>query len=143
MQVPCTVYVFDFDGVVVDYEGEPRWVGVEALRQAAERGIVYIVSGRPARDRGKVLRILKDLGLDGLVHGVILGRRRGEPEEEYKYERALELLSSEGCILEIHDDNPRVLDRLSGIPRGGLILHYDNNCTPVKGRTSLPACQPT
>ncbi len=141
MQVPCPVYIFDFDGVLIDSEGEPRRVGVEALRQAAGMGRVYILSGRPPRDRGKVLGVLRSLGVLAVVEDVILGRGRGVPEEEYKYERALEILSTEGCILEVHDDNPRVLDRLSRLARGGLVLHYNGYCTPVRGHTTIQVCR--
>ncbi|MCE4603272.1 MAG: hypothetical protein F7B18_08830, partial [Desulfurococcales archaeon] len=109
-------------------------------REAAGMGRVYILSGRPPRDRGKVLNVLGDLGLIHLVEDVVLGRERGVPEEEYKYEMALEILSTEGCILEVHDDNPRVLDRLSRLARGALVLHYNGYCTPIKGSTTIRIC---
>ncbi|MEB3774533.1 MAG: hypothetical protein GSR86_06390 [Desulfurococcales archaeon] len=139
----CMVFVFDIDGVLLDREGESiRSIGVEALRWAVEHGAVYIISGRSSRDKGFILDLLKSVEVRvGGIEDVLMrvpGDRRGEVDVKREY--LLEVLSREGCILEVHDDNPRVLDASRRIVKGGLVLHYDNTCEAIYGRSIIPAC---
>ncbi len=142
MSIDCHVYIFDVDGVLVYPWGEPRPLGFKALSWALADGAVYIVSGRPARERGLLTRLLRSISVKpGLIAGYYLRQDPGIGEVEHKLSSVQDILSTEGCILEVHDDNPRVLDSLRRLVTGGLILHYNDNCEAVYGSTRIPYCK--
>ena len=135
----CMVFVFDYDGVL-SVEGEPRRLGVRLLLEALDLdGRVYIVSGRPRYERDVIVRFLREQGVSpSRVRGIIL---RGRGSEEYhKLEAYRVVADREGCLGEIHDDNPEALWPARRIVARGLILHYDEYCEPLHGHSILPSC---
>ncbi len=141
----CSVFVFDFDGVLAaSTEGGrivAREAGISALREALGVGTVYVLSGRVSQEKWIIKALLSQ---EGLYRGVkVVTRRPGDKRSEvdYKLSELLRILEVEGCIGEIHDNNPYVLEAARRhVLRGG-ILHYDNTCEPLYGFTVLEACR--
>ena len=139
-ELTCLVFVFDFDGVLARGD-EPRELGVRFLAKAVKLGgRVYIVSGRRPRDRGVIRTILKEAGI-GLnrLRGLYL--REAGSEEAFKLEVYREIYDREGCIGEIHDDNPEALWPARKLVDHGLILHYDDYCEVLYGYSILDSCR--
>ena len=136
----CMVFVFDYDGVL-SLEGGPRRLGVRLLLEAlALNGRVYIVSGRPSHEASIITGLLREQGIPASrIRGILL-RGRGS-EVHHKLEAYREVESREGCLGEIHDDNPEALWPARRIVERGLILHYDEFCEPIHGYSILPSCR--
>lgn len=133
------VFVFDFDGVIYDpVSGEPRSVGVEALREAARLGRVYIVTGRSERDMRVIREVLGEAG----VRVPVIARPPGIVGDEVsvKLELWSRLLAVEECILEVHDDNEDVLSAARRRAIGALVLHHGDRCWSIRGRSLIRAC---
>ncbi|MCE4601300.1 MAG: HAD family hydrolase [Desulfurococcales archaeon] len=138
--MPCPVFVFDFDGVIVS-EGGLRTRGVEALGEALEMGgRVYIVSGRRPSNRGYIGGILREAGFSVARLGGLYLRESGS-EESFKLETYIRIRDLEGCIGEIHDDNPEALWPARRLVEHGLILHYDEYCEAIYGYSILRSCR--
>ncbi len=137
----CDVYVFDYDGVLVYAgTGEPRRVGIDALLEATRIGVAYLVSGRPTHERSIILATLRDAGVPVSKLGGVVLRSRGS-EAWHKLEAYMTIRDREGCIGEIHDDNPEVLYPARRLVERGLILHYDDHCEPLHGYSLLSPCK--
>lgn len=136
----CRVIVFDFDGVLYR-EGDVRGLGIALVAEALSRGFrVYIVSGRRVRDLPLVKSILREAGVPpGRLSGIML-RDRGS-EAWFKLSAYSSIVDSEGCILEIHDDNAEALWPARRIVSGGLVLHYNGYCSVIYGSTVFEACR--
>lgn len=131
----CDVFVFDLDGVLImpSEEGvKPRRLGISLLNLAIEVGVAYIFSGRPRSERGEILLHLREGGANvGGVKALLLKPRPGIGEIPWKLEAFEEILSTEGCVGEVHDDNPYVLSALRRRVDYGLVLHYDSDSYEV------------
>jgi len=142
MDGDCRVYIFDIDGVLLYPDNSIRNIGINALKWALDHGRVYIVSGRSRRDVGVVYKLLKSVGVQvNHLSGIYMrepGDYRGELAVKLDY--IMGVLSSEGCILEVHDDNTSVLNSVRRIVRGGVILHYNEYCEPLYGESTIPVC---
>ncbi|GBF09243.1 hypothetical protein apy_09680 [Aeropyrum pernix] len=137
----CRTVVFDFDGVMAEgFQGEvrPRPLGVALARRLIGRGYrVYVVSGRPEQERSLIARLLREWCIPlGGVRGIIL-RRRGVGEVDHKLESIMEVEAREGCVREVHDDNPYVLEALRRRVET-LVLHTPNGCEVLKGKPAEP-----
>jgi hypothetical protein len=136
----CMVFVFDYDGVIVS-EGEPRSLGVEALREALSiGGRVYLVTGRRERNVHAIRSLLRSLAIPHQRIAGVITRGKGS-EVSHKLEAYREISDHEGCIGEIHDDNPEALWPARRLVSRGLILHYDNYCEAIYGYSMLRACR--
>ncbi|BAN89930.1 hypothetical protein [Aeropyrum camini] len=137
----CGVVVFDFDGVLAETSGgevRQRPLGVVLARRLIGRGYrVYIVSGRPDREEGLIKRLLREwcIPLAG-VRGILL-RRSGVGEVDHKLESIMQIEAREGCVGEVHDDNPYVLEALRRRAET-LVLHTPQGCEVLKGRPAEP-----
>ncbi len=134
------VFVFDYDGVIYDREGI-RSKGIEALQEAISlAGIIYIVTGRWRKEEKTIRRVLVEAGVSHNKVKRIITRRRGS-EIAHKLEAYTSIIDYEGCIGEIHDDNPEVLWPARRLVTRGLILHHNNECEPIHGYTLLDSCR--
>jgi hypothetical protein len=142
----CLVFVFDFDGVLAvnNERGEvvARPAGTEAIREALSLGVVYILTGRRRAERGLIMSLLAREGVNvARVSIVARGARDRRSEVDYKSSSLLEILNAEGCVGEVHDDNPYVLEAVRRhVSRGG-VLHHERGCEPLYGSTILAACR--
>ncbi|MCE4599498.1 MAG: hypothetical protein F7C81_04800 [Desulfurococcales archaeon] len=139
----CSVIVFDVDGVLMDESGStPRSKGLELLAEAVAGYRVYIVTGRSEAERGVIVELLRNSGIRvGDLAGILM-RPRGDKSSEVALKVRLlnRVIDVEGCILELHDNNPRVLDAARKLVRGALVLHYNDGCETLKGRSVLGKC---
>ncbi len=142
--IDCLVAVFDVDGVLLEsdwYHGvRPREIGVNVLRELLAKGYrVYIVSGRPEARRGETLDQLRKAGIPiERLAGVMLDRW-GVGERASKLRNIEAIMLREGCIGEVHDDNPEVLSSV-GRRAHALLLHGPWGCEAVKGHSASTAC---
>ena len=142
----CEVFIFDFDGVLAKAaEGEapaPRLLGISLLRTATARGIVYIYTGRHCRERDLILSLLREWGIRPSRINGILCRSSGVSEVDAKLGHLARVLEVEGCIGEVHDDNPYILSSIRRHTRfHALVLHYDDSCEVIQGRSLLGGCR--
>ncbi len=142
----CFVAVLDVDGVLlrrgIGGEVEVRRLGVEVARSLAEAGYrLHVHTGRRPGDRGLVLSLLREAGfpLSSTVCLMFRGER-GVGEVEWKLSALQEALEREGCVGEIHDDNPEVLEAARRMV-GGAVLHWDEYCGLLYGSTAAPQCR--
>ncbi len=142
----CMVFVFDFDGVLAVPLEEgmvaPRARGLEALKEATGMGVVYVLTGRSVNEKSIITSLLSESGVS--LSGVsIITRSTGDSRGEvnYKISAMEDIYGVEGCIGELHDDNPYVLaSARRRVIRGG-VLHYDDICEPLYGYSVLEACR--
>jgi len=140
----CPVAVFDVDGVLVEGDPwlgvRPRRLGVAVLSELLWKGFrVYIVTGRPASRRGETLAHLREAGVPVERLAGLLTDSWGVGEVASKLRNVELVLSREGCIGEVHDDNPSVLEAV-GRRAEALVLHGPWGCETVKGQSSSSAC---
>ena len=141
----CLVAVFDVDGVLLEADPlglgvRPRPLGIEALRELLEQGFrVYIVTGRPAGRRGETLYQLRAAGVPVERLAGVLMDEWGVGELASKLRNIERVLEREGCIGEVHDDNPEVLSSV-GRRAYALILHGPWGCEELRGHSSSRAC---
>lgn len=142
MELECGVFVFDFDGVIVRGDGSLRPLGARLLREALGLGVVYVYSGRPREELGIVVEALSEAGVPrGRLAGVLL-RRGSLGELDAKRGHLEAILRREGCIREVHDDNEAALWLAWEVAApGALVLHGDDWCRPIRGRSALPQCR--
>jgi hydroxymethylpyrimidine pyrophosphatase-like HAD family hydrolase len=137
----CEVIVFDFDGVLAKEGLEPRPLGVELLKRALEMGfLVYIVSGRGRAEADTVKSFLREIGVNLQRVSFLLRPSHAYSEREWKLQAYERILEKHGCIMEIHDGNPYVLYSARRLNVRTLVLHYDNFCETIRGRTILGKC---
>jgi len=146
------VYVFDIDGVLLymwssfihrlgksehwsppsmnpECSGRvtPRDLGIKLLMDRSVKGRVILVTGRPERKRRNTVAQLKELGVYKHVDALLMRRdddRR--PEWEVKPELLEAFVDDPYSVLEIHEDNERVLKAYSKrFPYALLYLHAD------------------
>ncbi|MCE4604707.1 MAG: HAD family hydrolase [Aeropyrum sp.] len=141
----CPAVILDFDGVLA-VEGplgpEPRRLGLEILAEALSLGLkVYIVSGRREADRPVVERLLAEAGAPaGRLAGVVLRSSR-KTEVDHKLDSILRVEAREGCVAEMHDDNPYVLHSVRRHVKAG-VLHHGEQCTVLYGVALTSKCSP-
>lgn len=142
----CMVFVFDFDGVLAVPLEEgmvaPRARGLKALKEATGMGAVYVLTGRRVNEKSIITSLLSGAGI-GLSGVSIITRSTGDSRREvdYKISAMEDIYGIEGCIGELHDDNPYVLaSARRRVIRGG-VLHYDDICEPLYGYSVLEACR--
>ena len=143
--VECYVAVIDVDGVLlrIGPEGvlEPRPLGLKVVEVLAGLGYtIHIHTGRPRRDRELVLSALREAGLRLSRVSCLRFRDRPVGEVEWKLLGIQEALESEGCVGEVHDDNPEVLASVRRLVGGG-VLHWDDGCGLLYGYTAVPHCR--
>jgi len=144
------VYVFDIDGVLL-YAGSsliyrlgtleplshpsmnskfsrrvtPRDLGIKLLMDRSVKGRVILVTGRPERKRGLTIAQLKELGVYKHIDALLMRRDDDcRPEWEVKPELLEAFVDNPYSVLEIHEDNERVLKAYSKrFPYALLYLH--------------------
>ncbi len=138
----CDVIVFDFDGVLVNEDLRPRHLGVSLLKEAIEKGFsVYIVSGRPKEEIHIIKDFLKNINVrPGSLRAIMLRSSTNISERDWKILAYNKIIDKEGCIAEVHDDNPYVLGSIKKFNVGALVLHLPDRCEILKGRSRLSSC---
>ncbi len=139
----CDVIVFDVDGVLLDDTGRSvRLKGVRLLTRAVREYRVYIVTGRSEEDRWIISNMLREHGIEARELAGIFMRPRSSRVDEVtlKIELLNNIIDVEGCIREVHDNNPRVLDAARRLVEGALVLHYNDQCTSIRGKSLFPEC---
>ncbi len=144
-QIECDVIVFDFDGVLVDYNLRPRPLGVSLLKEAVKGGlVVYIVSGRLKDELYTVKNALKDMDIKtNKLKDILLRPSSRLSEKNWKLMAYSRIIDKEGCIAEVHEDNPYVLSSIRKLGIETLVLHvYEGSerCEVLKGKPRLFAC---
>lgn len=97
---------------------------------------VIVVTGRPARQRGWVTRVLSDSGVKPTA---VICRDEESPEVEWKkkvVERLVDEVAARGDLLcEYHDDNPDVLDAVAFVERDACLIDHSSGRPRVVRRT--------
>jgi len=138
----CDVIVFDFDGVLANKDLRPRSLGVSLLKEAVKRGFsVYIVSGRLKEELHIIKDFLKSINIKpSSLQAIILRTSSNVSEKNWKILTYNRIIDKEGCIAEVHDDNPYVLDSVRRFNINTLVLHLFDHCEILKGRSKLSSC---
>lgn len=167
MIMPC-VYVFDIDGVLIDVNSRlriameksggrnrvfwaiffseelfeldrPRNIGIQLLREKAEKGEIYIISGRPKRLYNITLDQLRDLGVLRYVKSIFLRKNNDlRPSHVYKLEVLSNLINKGVNVCEIHDDDEKLIKEVKKLYPGiNAYLHVGNEVLFYKGSKKL------
>ncbi len=136
----CNIIVLDFDGVVVKENLEIREIGRRILSEAKRMGLrIYIVTGRHKREVPEIRRILREAG--GRAIDILARPEHGIAERDWKLSAYEEVLDKEGCIAEIHDDNPYVLESARRLGINALVLHSNETCEVIYGKSVFSFCE--
>lgn len=127
------LYIFDVDGVLLGKEKEKDPVqGMLLLKERAKKGKIVVITGRPLKERRRIVDELKSRGLSpGDVYQFIF-RTEDEDPRSWKL-RTLRNLAEEEHICEVHDDDELLLWSLKKDPlfKGTrLFVYVEGNPSP-------------